>query len=155
VARWFDQLKSDVLAGNPALKDICEKQGFSGFRVLAERKLDAEFKKCTTPPAPGASLHSRLRIVNLSIKSLRVWPAGGRDLANAIYEYGESALNEPVIALAKKLIPGFAYSATGTDPQVNQKHMKAQEAIKDFCAAHGTKAVIFDVIARMEHVATV
>ncbi|MBC8740452.1 hypothetical protein F6X40_27840 [Paraburkholderia sp. UCT31] len=156
---WFKTLKADLEAGKISLGTVCtDSKGFAKLRAAAEKGLVEQFQQRKKPTAKLISLHSTRRLVNLSLKSLRTWDVGGRPLADAIYKFGHSALNEPVVDLAEKLIPangdnGFVYNISGndTDAQAAQKYDAAQQTIRTFCEAHGTTPVIFDIIARSEH----
>ncbi|WP_244814161.1 hypothetical protein [Caballeronia sp. Lep1P3] len=151
---WHSKLISSIQAGNPSIAEIRAGKVWK-LRVVAEKLLMTDWNAAREPSAPALSVHSARRFVNLAIKALRAHPELGQQLAEAIYEKGDATLNEPVIKLAEELLKkDFDYKSSEADHgRAATQYEKAQAAIKAFCAKHGTKAVIFDVIARAEHLA--
>lgn len=150
---WHSKLIASLQAGNPDIEEIRSGKVWK-LRVVAEELLVTEWEAARQPSAPELSLHSARRFVNLTIKGLRAHSVLGPQLIDAIYNKGDATLNGPVIALAGELIKDFDYKPFETDPgRAATQYEKAQAAIKVFCAEHKTKAVIFDVIARAEHLA--
>ncbi|HKR44984.1 MAG TPA: hypothetical protein VJU59_35845 [Paraburkholderia sp.] len=153
---WHSKLIASIQSGDPGIDDIRAGKVWK-LRVVAERLLMAEWNAARDPSAPPLSVHSARRFINLTIKSLRAHPELGPQLVDAIYEKGDAALNGPVVDLANDLLKkDFDYKSSEADPaKAATQYENAQAAIKKFCAEHGTKAVIFDIIARAEHLAKV
>jgi hypothetical protein len=150
---WHSKLVASIQAGNPDIEEIRSGKLWK-LRVVAEKLLETEWEAAREPSAPALSVHSARRFVNLTIKGLRAHSVLGPQLIEAIYEKGDATLNAPVVSLAGELIKGFEYKPSETDAgRAAAQYEKAQATIKAFCAEHGTKAVIFDVVARAEHLA--
>lgn len=81
-------------------------------------------------------------------------------MTEAIYAHGHSTLNDIVVDLAKRVMPpggeivfpGYADSSSDTEHKAFEKYSAAQDAIRAFCKVHGGTPIVFDIIARKEHV---